>query len=132
MRSSFVTLALCLISSLSAQDRFKAGLWEYNTVGGDKPGPSMSCLSIGATAAVNGTPESVRANAEKSAAKFGMKITQYSFDGTTISMTMVSGPSIFTSKASYRGNNFENVITEHRMGKVTTKTITGKRVGPCP
>ena len=132
MRSFYVTLTLCLVSRVFAQDRFKAGLWENTTVGGDNPGTSMACLSIGATAPVNGPPESVRANAESSAAKFGMKITKYSFDGTTITMTMVSGSSIFVSKASYRGDNFENIITEQRMGKVTTKTIKGKRIGPCP
>ena len=132
MKILLATFALCLVPMLFAQERFKAGLWENTTTGGDSPGVTNTCLAAGATEVVNGPPAVVRANAEKSAAKFNMKITKYAFDGTTITMTMVSGSSVYMSKASYRGDTFENVITTHTMGRVSTKTIKGKRIGPCP
>ena len=130
MKVLLATLALYL--TLNAQERFKSGLWQLTSAGGDNPGTTTVCMAPVSTSPVNGPPASVRANAEKSAAANGMKITSYSFDGTTISMTMTSGSNIFTSKASYRGDTYENTIVSKSLGRETIKTIKGKRVGPCP
>ena len=136
MRSLFFTLLtilppLLVPGLLRAQERFKPGQWEIIYTG-DNPHTSTTCLTPASTSGVNGTAESVRAAAEKSAAarKFTMK--DYSFDGTTLSMTLISADRTFVNKASYHGDTFESVIiTKTKDGEFTTRQ-NGRRLGACP
>ena len=133
MKILTVTLVLSTVGAVSqAQERFKPGQWEITSSGADNPGTTSVCMTPAATGAVNGPVAAVRANAEKSAALYNMKITNFTFDGTTISMTMVSGANIFVSRSTYRGDTYESTIVSRTPGKETTKTIKGKRTGACP
>jgi hypothetical protein len=128
------TIAACAMifpSVLKAQERFQAGQWEI-VFTGDNPHTTTVCLTAASTDAVNGTPESVRAKAEKSAAarKFTMK--DYSFDGTTLAMTLVSADRTFVNKASYHGNSYESVIITKTADKESTTHSKGRRLGACP
>jgi len=56
----------------------------------------------------------------------------YSFDGTTLSMTLVSADRTFVNKASYHGDTYESVIITKSKGVETTVRQKGRRLGACP
>jgi hypothetical protein len=128
---AIIALALFLTPSLEAQERFRAGQWEI-VFTGDNPHTTTVCLTGASTDGMNGTAAAVRASAEKHAAagKFTMK--DYSFDGTTISMTLVSADRTFVNKASYYGDTYESVILTKTAEKESTTRMKGRRIGACP
>jgi hypothetical protein len=81
---------------------------------------------------INGTPEAVRADTEKTAAKRKMKVENYKFDGTTLSYTAVSADRTFVNTASYHGDTYESLIVTKADGKEYTTRQKGRRVGDCP
>jgi hypothetical protein len=126
-----VAIALFIAPALKAQERFQAGQWEI-VFTGDNPHTSTICLTPTSTDGVNGTAAEVRAHAEKAAAagKFTMK--DYNFDGTTLSMTLVSAERTFVNKASYHGDSYEGVIVTKKAGVESTTRMKGRRLGACP
>jgi hypothetical protein len=81
---------------------------------------------------INGTPEAVRADTEKTAAKRKMKVENYKFDGTTLSYTAVAADRTFVNTASYHGDTYESLIVTKADGKEYTTRQKGRRVGDCP
>ena len=133
-----LTLVLAVVASslftivpLQAQDRFRAGQWKI-VFTGETPHTSTTCLSAAVTEGINGTPAEVRAYAEKTAAARHFTMKDYSFDGTTLSMTLVSPERTFVNKASYHGDTYESLIITKTGGKEFTTRQEGRRLGDCP
>jgi hypothetical protein len=131
MRYRNVVLSLALSTSLYAQERFRPGNWEI-TFTGDIPHTSTTCLTSAMTLGVNGTPDAVRADTEKTALKRKYKVENYKFDGTTLSYTAVGADRTFVNTASYHGDTFESVIVTKAGGKESTTRQKGRRIGNCP
>ena len=130
MKILLATLALATLAN--AGERFQAGLWELTSSGGSNAGTTRTCLSPVAVSPVNGNEATARADAERTAAKYNMKIKIFSFKGNTVSMTMVSGTDVFVSVATYKGDTYDSKIISKTSAGETTKIITGKRLGACP
>ena len=117
--------------SLHAQERFRPGNWEI-VFTGDNPHTSTTCFTATMIQGINGTPDEVRADTDKTAAKRRYKVENYKFDGTTLSYTAVGADRTFVNTASYHGDTFESLIITKTGGKELTTRQKGRRLGACP
>jgi hypothetical protein len=126
-----VILSLAFATSMHAQERFRPGNWEI-TFTGDNPHTSTTCFTAAMIQGINGPPDAVRADTEKTALKRKYKVENYKFDGTTLSYTAVGADRTFVNTASYHGDAFESVIVTKAGGKESTTRQKGRRIGNCP
>jgi len=131
-RSLIAAIALVACAfSLDAQERFRPGNWEI-VFTGDNPHTSTTCFTAAMIQGMNGAPDAVRADTDKTAAKRKYKVENYKFDGTTLSYTAVGADRTFVNTASYHGDTFQSLIITKTDGKEFTTRQKGRRIGACP
>jgi Protein of unknown function (DUF3617) len=119
---------------LHAQDRMRAGNWENTVIAADgQTATRNACMSAHDAAMSNGSPEDIRAEAERAMAKSGAcKITEFHIDDKSKTDTMVCGANTIHNETTFHGgDSFETTTTRTSGGVVTVAHFKGRRTGDC-
>lgn len=135
MTTAKILLSIGLVGLVASQaaraeDRLRSGKWEI-VFTGEVPHTSTICMTDAMVRGLNGTPEAVRADTEKTAAARKFTVQGYKFDGTTLSYTAVGAERTFVNTASYHGDTYESLIITKVGGKEYTTRQKGRRLGAC-
>ena len=128
-----VYFALTTATTLQAQERMRAGMWE-NTVTSSSGQTSTrsSCMKPAEAAMSNGSQAIIRAETEKVVLKSGCTLKDFKLDGDTITQNMVCQGSTIVSVTTFHGGDSFETKTTYREGGTTGVTqIKGRRTGPC-
>lgn len=124
---AFASVSLAPASALAA-DRLTAGLYQIvATKVGSPPSTFQQCVDAGRAKAVSGNATVGRAAAKADAEEFGCVLKSYELTGDTISQAMVCGGATTNSRATYRGDSFE----DDQAAQGATVHWVAKRIGPC-
>ena len=131
--TSLCALLLAAATPLWAADRMAAGKWEFTMTGDGESRTFSQCMTPDDANQANGDTKTARAYAEKKT-KGRCTIKSYDIQGDTVKYSLACGDRTIESSATYHGGNTsEGVLkTTTADGKVDTRTIKARRLGPCP
>ncbi len=126
---------LSTVTVLQAEDRMRAGNWETTVIAADgKTATRNACLNAHDAAMSNGSPEEIRADAEKALAKSGScKLKDFKIDAKSKTDTMVCGTDTIHNETAFHGGDGLETTTTHTSGSgvVTVAHLKGRRTGDC-
>jgi Protein of unknown function (DUF3617) len=138
LKSTIMSAVFCLllstVTALHAEDRMRAGNWETTVTAADgKTATRNACLNAHDAATSNGSPEVIRAEAEKALAKSGAcKLKDFKIDAKSKTDTMVCGDDTIHNETTFHGgDSFETTTTRTSGGVVTVAHFKGRRTGDC-
>ena len=115
-------------SGALAADRLAPGQYQIvATKTGSPPTTFQQCVDSERAKAVSGSVIAGRAAAQKDAEELGCVLKSYELTGDTITQAMVCGGATATSRATYRGDSFED---DQAATGASTHWVA-KRIGPC-
>ncbi len=127
-----VYFALTTATTLHAQERARAGMWE-TTIGSSGQTTTVStCMKSADWAMVNGSAAMARAEAEKTLSKSGCAVKDFKIDNSAVTQTIVceSGAMLTETKFLSRDSNESKVTSTS--GGVTAVSYTKSRItGDC-
>ena len=128
-----VYLTLSTSTTLHAQERVRAGMWESTvTLSSGQTATNSSCLKPADAAKTNGSSAIVRAETEKGLLKSGCTLKDFKADGGTMTQTMVCGSSTILIETRFRdGDSFETTSTSTDDGVKSVTRIKSRRTGAC-
>ena len=123
--SVVVFLTLGTGTTLQAQERMRAGMWENTITTAGHSATSSSCLKP--TDAAKGS--TTRTEAEKEVSKSGCTLKDYKWsDASTATQTMVCGNDTISTVTKFRGSDSVETTVTHAAG---VTQIKGRRTGDC-
>jgi Protein of unknown function (DUF3617) len=133
--TAFLYLALSAASSLRAEDRMQAGLWENTVTSSGKTVTQTACLTAADVLSANQSAAAIREATEKALAKSGKgtcKLKELKIEGDRLSQALDCGATAYTTVTTYHGSTFETTSTSTKAGVAKVSLIKGRRIGVCP
>ena len=126
-------LALTTATTLHAQERIRAGMWENTVISSTGQTSTRSkCVKPAEVATTNGSLATTRAETEKALLKEGCTLKDFKLDGGNITQTMVCGSTNILSVTTFHdGDSVETKMTYTEGGTTGTTQIKGRRTGAC-
>ena len=122
-----VYLTLTTATTLHAQEKMRAGMWENTTSIGGHSSTRSSCLKPVDVA--KASPAMTRAEAEKEVSKSGCTLKDYKWsDPSTATQTMVCGNETMSTVTKFHGGDSVETTITHAAG---VTQIKGRRTGDC-
>jgi uncharacterized protein DUF3617 len=129
--TSVCGLIIVATPPLRAADRMQPGKWEFTMTSNGTSSALNHCIDAAEAAGVNGDVKAARAAAEKKA-KGHCTIKSYDIQGSTVKYSLACGDRTIDSTTTFHGDSSEGVLkTTTADGKVDTKTVKARRLGPC-
>jgi hypothetical protein len=132
---ALTTLAFIPASSLRAEERMRAGLWENTVTSSGRTAKNTHCITPAEAETANASVKAMRESAEQAIAKSGKgacTLKDFSLVGNTRTSRMECGAISYVNTTTYRGDTFETVSTNTNAGVTTKSIITGRRISACP
>jgi hypothetical protein len=128
-----MALPLISASSVRAEDRMRAGLWENTVTSGGKTVTKTHCVTSDEADKTNASVKSMREATGKAIAKTGnCTLKDFSLEGNKLSSVMVCGATSFAHTTIYRGDAFETTTTTTSAAGTKVTLMKGRRLGACP
>ena len=137
LNTTVVSVVMCLTlsaaTSVQAQERMRAGMWENTvTAPSGQTATHSSCFKPADAAMSNGSPAVVRAETEKAMSKIGCTLKEFKLDGNALSLTLVCATTTIVQETTFHGgDSFETTTTNRRGGVTKVSQIKGRRTGDC-
>ena len=135
---STTLIALCAVAlldgtSLRAEERMRAGLWEVTSLLNGKPtGTSGNTCYTNAMVEVANSPAiELRERTESMAIKRGCTVKDFKIEGNRMSMTKICGGRTAVIYSTHSGDKFETVDTTTEAGVTKVMHMKGRRIGDC-
>jgi hypothetical protein len=130
--SSICGLLLAATPPLWAADRMAAGKWEFTMTGDGESRTFSQCMMPDDANQANGDTKTARAYAEKKT-KGRCTIKSYDIQGDTVKYSLACGDRTIDSTTTYHGGNTSEGVLKATTtdGKVDTRTVKARRLGPC-
>lgn len=128
----FCALLLAGAFSVRAAERMAAGQWEFTLTGSGESKVMKQCMTPDQTEEMNGDTKTARAIAEKRA-KGRCTVKSYDIQGNTVNYALICGDRTIESTTTFTGDTSEGTQTITTAdGKIETRTVKARRLGPCP
>lgn len=127
-----VYFALTTATTLHAQERVRAGMWENTTVSSGQTTKASTCMKLADWAMVNGSPAMARAETEKTLSKSGCTLKDFKIDNSTVTQTIVCGSgTILTETKFLSRDSTESKVTSTSGGVTEAAYVKSRRTGDC-
>lgn len=128
-----VYFALTTATTLQAQERMRAGMWETTiSTSSGQSSTRSNCKKPAEVAVSNGSQAIARAETEKELLKSGCTLKDFKLDGDTINQTIVCQDSTTLFVTTFHGgDSFATKITNPERGPTGMVQIKGRRTGAC-
>lgn len=133
-RPATTALALCSMLAacpVCAADRMATGQWEFAMTNGGVTRISDHCVSPNEAASANGSLQSVRAHAERDAARERCSVQSFGISGETITYSLSCGEHTIESTSTYHGDSYEGTLATISQRKTRVTKVKAKKLGPC-
>lgn len=115
-----------------AIELMRAGLWEISSGEGTQAGRiGNTCYTPAMVQVANMSEKMMREATEKTYAKRGCTLKDFTPDGNTILMANVCPTSSAILSSTYNGDTFETVDTQTVAGVTKVFRMKGRRIGDC-
>lgn len=129
---AFAVLMLSMSTSLRAEERMRAGLWEVTITSDGKAGSiGNTCYTPAMVEMANMPTKELLEFTTNVSAKRGCTVKDFRVERNKISMVKACPGSVAEISSTYSGDAFETVDTTTRDGATKAIRMKGRRLGDC-
>ena len=125
--------ALTTATTLHAQERVRAGMWENITSSSGQAATTSSvCMKSADWAMVNGSPAMARAETERTLSKSGCTVKDFKIDNSVNTATLVCGSGTMLTEMKFLSrDSTESKVTSTSGGVTAVSYVKSRRTGDC-